>query len=208
MSAESATQVCNLAITALGHNNQLVDLDTDTKTEADLCRLYYPRVRDSVLRAHPWNFAVKRQSLAATSDTPSFEYTYEFTLPTDCLKVIRTSWEATGYSSMDEYNSGHWTERRVPYRIEGRKLLATESTCSIEYIAQITDTSQFDALFTDALYHRLAAELAMPLTQNRTVSETMWKIYTEKLSEARTVDAQEGSAREVVDTSPWVVVRN
>jgi len=208
VSAESETELCNLALTSIGHK-VITDIGSDTSQAGDLCRLQYSRCRDSVLRAHPWNFAVRRVALAASGTTPAFEYSYAFTLPSDpwCLKVIRTKWEAEGYSSRESYNDGVWSESRIPYRIEGRTLLANEATCSIEYIARITDTVQFDALFTDCLAARLAAELAIPLTDNKSMTETMWQVYTSKLEEARTVDAQEGSARETVDTTPFVTVR-
>jgi hypothetical protein len=209
MSATSETEVCNLALTRIGHN-QITDISSDTSKAGDLCRLHFPRTRDAVLRAHPWNFAVRRAALAASTTTPNHEYTYAFTLPSDpyCLKVIRTSWEALGYSSRDEPSAGVWAEAQIPYRIEGRSLLANESACSIEYIARVTDTSTWDALFTDAVAARLSSELCMPLTDNQSATKTMWDIYMSKLAEARTVDSQEGSPREIVDVSPWILVRN
>ena len=210
MSAESETEICNLALTRLGHQ-QITDISTDITKGGDLCRLHYGRTRDALLRMHPWNFAIKRASLASYSTAPSFEYLYAFLLPVDCLKVIRTSWEATGYSSLDSAVNVFWSEMTVPYRIEaheGKKaLLCNEATASIEYIAKITDTSLFDANFTDVLAQRLAAELAMPLTDNQSFTKTAWDMYSMKLNDARTQDAQEGSARDIIDDSYWLTAR-
>jgi hypothetical protein len=202
----SATEICNIALTRLGHG-QIEDISTSTGKAADLCRLHYERTRDSVLRAHPWNFAVRRVALAQDATAPSHEYTYRYALPRDCLKVIRTSYEASGYTSTDDPLLSYWGPASIPYRIEGRFLLINEANVSIEYIARIIDTMQMDDLFVDLLAQRLAAEMSMGLTDNQAATKTMWEIYNQKLAEARTVDSMEGSSRDVVDTSTWLIAR-
>ena len=81
------------------------------------------------------------------------------------------------------------------------------STAKIEYIGQITDTAQFDELFIDVLAQRLAAEIGMALADNASMVKGLWDVYQAKLSEARLMDATEGTPREVVDLSPWIVAR-
>lgn len=189
------TDICNLALSRIGHNRQIADMGEAT-TEGDIVRLHYPFCRDSVLRDHPWNFAIRRAELARLSETPAFEFTYKYPLPTEpwCLKVIRTRAESEGCSSAD-------------YRIEGRAILSNETTLAIEYIARITDTGQFDAMFVDCLASRIAAEVAMPLTNDAKVAEYAMRIYGQKLSEARTVDAQEGTPRQIVQAYSWLEAR-
>lgn len=211
MSAPSETHICNIALSRIGHNKPITDIATDTSTAGDLSRLHYDICRDSILRAHPWNFAIKRAELSSAATSPNHEYDYAFALPVDCLRVIRTSWEATGWSARDEAVRVFWDMPTVPYRIENhqgaRSLLCNESSVSIEYIAKVEDTTLFDAMFTDLLAARLAAEFAMPLADNATLAKNAWDIYGQKMSEARVMDAQEGSARDVVDTSPWIQAR-
>lgn len=216
--ASSVLEIYNLAITRLGHE-QMSSEDENTKA-GRLVRLHYPTIRDAVLRAHPWNFAVRRAALSALSVTPAFEFTYAFALPTSpyCLKVLRTSYEANGYSSAAIYGyPGIVGYGYVPveYRVETidvsgtpvRAILSNESTLSIEFIARIEDVALFDPLFIDALCARLAAELALPLTDNQSATKTMMDVYYSKLSEARTMDAQEGSPRDVVNTDAWLIAR-
>lgn len=208
--ATSEVTICNLALTRLGH--QMISALTEGTTTSDLCNLYYVPTRDAVLRAHPWNFAIFRQSLARDTAAPNHEFSYKFALPTDpyCLKVIRTSWEATGFSGTAVYGfpgQMGYADYGVPYRIEGRFLLCNESTVSIEYIGRVVDVAQFDDQFVDVLAQRLAAEMCVRLTDNQSAAKTLWEIYTAKLTEARTSDAQEGTPREVVDTSPWLIAR-
>jgi len=204
----SEVDIANMALDRLGHQT-ITSLDQGTKA-ADLCARNYPRCRDSLLRAHPWNFAIRRATLALSATTPNHEFTHQHALPVDCLKVIRTSWEANGYAGAAVYGfpgMNGYAGAAVPYRIEGKFLLCNEAVASIEYTAQITDTAQFDELFTDVLAQRLAAEIGMGLTDNASAVEKLWSIYQNKLNEARLMDAQEGTAREVVDLSPWIVAR-
>lgn len=209
----SETDICNLALTRIGHTT-ITSLTQGNKA-ADLCLLHYALSRDALLRAHPWNFSIKRATLAQSATTPNHEFTYYHVLPTDCLKVLRTSWEADGYSSTAVYGFpgiNGYNGEPTPYRIEnvtnvGKCLACNESSVSIEYVAKITDAAQFDALFVDLLAQRLAAELAPAFTDTQTMATAMWNIYQSKLAEARTTDAQEGTPREVVDVSPWIAVR-
>ena len=92
----------------------------------------------------------QRVTLSLDVPTLNHEYTYQHSLPSDFLRIVRTHYEAEGYASAD-------------YRIEGLKLVSDDSTVKIEYIAKITDVSQFDALFVDVLAQRLAAEMAVAL---------------------------------------------
>jgi len=210
MTVTSETQICNLALTRIGHG-QISNL-TESSKAGSLCALHYPICRDSVLRAHPWNFAIRRATLGLSAISPNHEFTYQHALPEDpyCLKVIRTDWEANGFAGSAVYGfpgQMGYANAVQPYRIEGRFLLCDEETVKIEYIARVEDVAQFDDLFVDVLAQRLAAEISVAFTDTQTMTNAMWQIYQNKLSEARTTDAQEGTPREVVDLSPWVVAR-
>jgi hypothetical protein len=208
MSATTEVEICNLALTRLGHS-MISSLAENTKA-GNLCNLHYARTRNAVLRAHPWNFAIRRATLALDATAPNHEFTQRHALPVDCLKVLRTNWEADGTVGAAVYGYPGimgYAHEITPYRIEGRYLLCNEDTVKIEYIAEITDVAQYDELFVDALAQRLGAELAVALTDNQSAAKTMWDIYSAKLAEARTTDAQEGTPRAIVDVSPWISAR-
>lgn len=208
MSASSTTEIANLALAAIGHNEQISNLDTDTSTAADILRLQYPLRRKALLRAHPWNFAIRRATLAQLAATPNHKWAHQYTLPVDCLRVLTTSWEEQGYNSRDPYMSaGMWDIGGTPYRIEDSKLLCNETGVSIEYVADVTDPTLFDAMFTDALVYHLAAAICMPLTSNSAAMERLYQLAERKLSDARVHDAQEGTPREIVDSNHWIHVR-
>ena len=207
--ATSDTEIANMALLRFG-NGQISSLTEGTEA-ADRLNLVYANSRDSVLRAHPWNFAIRRATLALSATTPNHEYTYQHALPSDpyCLKVIRTEWDANGFlgSAVYGFPGVHGISAPVAYRIEGRFLMCNETVARIEYIARITDVSQYDELFVDVLAQRLAAEVCVSFTGNQSMAKGLWDVYVNKLDEARGVDGQEGTPREVVDVSPWLIAR-
>lgn len=214
----SELDIWNLALTRVGHE-PLASV-TERGKGGDRCRLHYPVMRDTVLTAHPWNFAIRRVELAQLAFTPTFEFTYAHALPTDpyCLRVLRTEWEANGYASTAVYGfpgMHGFAGQAIEWRIETvaingtgiRALLCNESSAKIEYIARISDVAMYSALFVDALAARLAAEIAMSLTDNQALTKTLLDLYTLKMAEARIMDAMEGTPREVINTDAWLIAR-
>lgn len=213
MTATSETQIANLALTRIGHNKQISSLDEGT-VAADLCKLHYPMCRDTLLRAHTWRFAIKRVALSALSASPAFEFAYAYPLPADFMRLIRTDAEATGFSGAAVYGypGVHgYAESGSVYRVESfngtRCLLSNESAVSIEYVARVSDVAQFDPMFVDVLAQFVASNICMALADNASLAETVMAIYKDKLSDARSTGAMEGTPREVIDTSGWLVAR-
>lgn len=180
--------ICSNALRRLG-DSPITSLTDDTE-RARLCNAFYPDARDHVLRAHPWNFAITRASLAKLSDTPAYGFSYMFALPTDpyCLRVLEM--EYADYIFKIENDATN-----------GRVLLTDESTAKILYIARITDPTLFDAMFVETLTSKLAVDLSYAITGSQQVQAQMEKMYQAKLSEARSVDGQEGFIDDFVSTT-------
>ncbi len=187
----SAEEICNIALSLLGAE-EIENLSDQTK-EAMLCNRQYGRIRDSVLRQHTWNFAVRRVALPQDDATPVFEYDYQFSMPADFMRMVRTDAAAAGYD--EDY--------RIESTSDGMKLLSNDGVVSIEYVAKITNVALFDAAFVDVLTARLAAEMAYPLTDNATLAQNMMTLFQDKLREARNLDATEGTPREI-SRSGWL----
>jgi|TARA_R100000426_G_scaffold58200_1_gene41361 hypothetical protein len=168
----SVVQICNSALNQLGAAS--ITALTDNSKNARLCNARYETIRDAVYRSHPWNCLIKRQQLAQDTATPAYGFKFQFTLPSDCLRLL----------GLDAYNSDH--------KVEGRKILCNESTIKISYVAQITDPNELDVLTRETISAGLAADLAYAITANLQVSKMMQEKYQFKLSEARHTDASEG----------------
>ena len=167
--------IINSALNMLGASN-IISRGEDSKS-ARITNQRYDYVRDAVLRAHPWNCAIKRVTLAADSDSPTFGFTNQFTLPTDpyCLRVLRL-----------EYLD-------VDFRVEGRKIHCDEDTLNLIYIARVMDPNEYDQSLVEAIAARLAADTSYALVQSTSLTGAMYQLYDNKLSEARFIDATEGT---------------
>jgi hypothetical protein len=187
----SVTSICNLALARIKAPS-ITSISEDTN-QGRLCNIMYEPCRDACLEAHPWNFAIKRATLASDATAPNHEFDYRFAVPDDFLRLVRTGIEAEGYDD-------------IAYRVENGFILINESTLEIEYIAKITDPNVYSATFIDMLAQRLAAELAIPFADNANLAQSMWQIYDTKLREARLSDAQQGTPREY-SAGPWLTAR-
>ena len=168
----SVVDICNGALNQLGAST-ILSLTEDSKN-ARLCNSRYTQVRDALFRTHPWNCLQTRLELAASTDSPAWGFTYAYTLPADCLRLLRIL----------DYDSN--------YKVEGRKILSDASTMKILYIARITDPNEYDELLRETLSAALGADIAYAVTSNNTTSQNMILSYQEKLRDARFVDSTEG----------------
>ena len=187
--AVSDVSICNQAIYQLG--GKTISALSDSTEAARKCNAVYSQVRDALLRAHPWNFAIKEAELSVLVETPEYSFDYYYELPSDCLRVV--------HSDLDKVD--------IAYEIHGQKLATNATSVCIKYIAQITDETTFDSVFVDLFAARLAAELSFAFTNSRTVEQQKWEIYKEKFSQATGADAQEGTPAELT-ADEWLDARD
>lgn len=181
--------VCNSALIKIG-SDRISSITQDTRA-AVLLNAIWSQTLDSVLRAHPWNFAITRAELAPTSDEPAFEWDYEYDLPSDCLRVL---------DLMDG------NDEDIEFVIEDQKILTNESTIYARYIYRNDDPSSWDACFAEALAWRLAKEVVMSLSGNAALVEVCDKAYMKQLAEARTMDGAEGIIKGL-ESNTWTNAR-
>ena len=168
----SVVEICNGALNQLGAST-ILSLTEDSKN-ARLCNARYANIRDAIFRHHPWNCLLKRVELAADTATPAWGFTSQFTLPSDCLRLIKIL----------DYESD--------YVVEGRKILSYSSTMKILYISRVEDPNEYDQLLREVITASLAADIAYAVTSSNPVAQSMYALYQEKLKDARFVDSTEG----------------
>lgn len=178
--------VCNSALIKVGAD-RISSLTQDTKS-AIVCNTLFHNVRDDVLRAHPWNFAIKRTELNQSADVPIFEYDFIYELPSDCLRVLNLQRD-----DMD------WV-------VEGKQILTNEDEVQIRYIYRNDDPASWDSIFAETFAWRLACELSYNLTQSSALFAQCAAAYKAKLSEARSIDGAEGIIKGLV-ADEWLNVR-
>lgn len=168
----SVVEICNGALNQLGAST-ILSLTEDSKN-ARLCNARYANIRDAIFRHHPWNCLLTRVELAADTATPAWGFTSQFTLPSDCLRLIKIL----------DYESD--------YVVEGRKILSYSSTMKILYISRVEDPNEYDQLLREVITASLAADIAYAVTSSNPVAQSMYALYQEKLKDARFVDSTEG----------------
>ncbi len=179
--------ICSNALLKLG-DDTITSLD-DSTTRARRCKNFYAHVRDEVLRAHNWNFTIKRATLAQLADAPLYDFDFAYKLPSDYLMMLGAD------------------DKTLVYRLESGKLLSSNTSVAIRYVAGTTDTAIMDSLFVSALTARMSQELAIPTTGDKGIYDRMAAEYTAKLQEARTRDGQE-DAPQVLTSNVLTEVRN
>lgn len=173
--------IVNLALSKIG-SATISDWNEATK-ERRTATAIYDNMRDRLLEMYPWNFAMKRVVLSAVGTAPSFEFTYSYTLPADCIRV----YELYQYPL-------------EPYAIEGGKFLTdlpavANVSPAIRYIAQITTEASFPPSFVNVFALAIAAEIAPILTGDRNMRISLLNELAMEVRNAYVLNAIEGRTR-------------
>ena len=165
----SLVDICNSALNQLGAST-IISL-TENSKNARIISQRFDSVRDQVFREHPWNALTKRIKLAQDSQAPVYEFSFAYTLPSDCLKVLSFSDSTSEYLAKNDIN----------YKIENGKLLTSSSVVYLKYISRETDTSKYDSSLSETISAALAADIAYAITGSTTVMQLFEGKYKEKL---------------------------
>ena len=182
----SNVSISNNALIALGETTILA-ISATTKAGRLLLNIYDDK-RDYLLRKYRWTFAAKRQNIAPDVDTPSHQYSYQFTLPSDCL-LLRGLYPDT-----------------LTYRLEGNKILCDYDELDIEYTRRVTDPNDMDVAFREAFSTLLARELAIPLSDSLRKKKDMDEMFEDKIADARFSDSIQDDL-EAVQADEWINAR-
>jgi hypothetical protein len=197
--AQTQTDICNSALQRVGASTILSI--TDNSREARACAVAYDSNRRSELRKRTWNFAKKRVVIAPDSDPPAFGFTYCFSIPADCIRVV--------LPDNDPY---------LDWSLEGRKILTNLSQSPylgagagvngpalfLTYISDVTDCSVFDPNFYDVLCIALAIDLCEPLTQSNQKKQILTAEYKEAMDAASLAKSFEVLPQTPVDDDWWL----
>ena len=126
---------------------------------------------------------MRRASISAESEAPAFEFEHQHLMPNDpyCLRVIRAE------------------DLDTIFRVEGRKILSDTTPFKFIYVARITDPNEYDQLLIESIAARLAADISYALVNSATLTQSLFALYENKVSEARFVDATEGIPDNVIN---------
>lgn len=169
----TSVSICSNALLRLGA--QTIASLSESNDRARIAANLYETVRDSTLRSHPWNCAVKRVVLAPDTTVPAFDFTAQFTLPSDWLKTLQVGQD--GFE--------------VDYRTESGKIMASGTSLALRYIWRNTGESTWDAMLVEAMEHAMAAAMAYGITKSGTMADAAEKKLQTFMKRCRSTDGQD-----------------
>ncbi len=184
----SAIGICSAALLELGDSP--IASFTENSKRATQCANLYPLARLQVLRDHPWNCAIKRDTLAPLVDQPAHSWSAQFQIPSDCLRLLQVSEDA---------------DDPIPYQLEGRVIVANVAALPVVYVADVPE-STWDALLTQVMTKRMVKDLAYAVTGSASLAELKAREYEQALRRARSIDGQENPPQDWND-SPLIAAR-
>ncbi len=170
--------IMNLAVGWLG-GNLIVDPDSDESTEADLCRANYESSRDFTLESRNWTFAKDRARLVPEEDTPAFQWSFQFLLPAQVIRVVQVCKDPQMKVDTD------W-ER------ESNKILADVAIVYVTFVEKVEIEARFSPGFTQTFATKLAENIALPLTASKTMYNLMKQNFVDLINDAGALDGQQG----------------
>lgn len=192
----SPTEISNLALSHLGIDKEIANLDTENSVEARACRRFYELARNATLRDHAWPFASKISELGLVEEDPNDEWGYSYRYPSDCLNFRRI------LSGMRNDSA----QSRVPYKIiqdsSGLLILTDQSNADCEYTIIATDTLRYPPDFVNALSLRLAAYAAPKITAgtNLKLGDRAMQMYVFEISVAKSNGVNEEQSDQVPES--------
>lgn len=198
MSGFSQIDICNGALAHCGEAS-ITSINQETKS-ARILKRQYDLTRKRLLSRYRWNFAKKRAILAADPSAPLSGFSFKYRTPSDLINLIGVLDGSGG----DQRN---YTGADIVYKSEGNFILSNANPLSIVYIADVEDTSQFDASFSACLEYFLATKIYYDLTKGTDRYNALVQEREKSLKEARLAHAFENTP-EIITASDWVDSRD
>ena len=204
-SALTEVALANMSLTMLGQ--QPIAALTESNNRATMANQRFADVRDSVLRAHPWNCAIKRHALTKrAADTnllgaPKWGYTTTYSLPSDFLRLVDIE------DPTQKYSIEAGNQEDTHSSANDLVLLTDASEMNIRYVYKLTSVSKMDDTLKHAIATRLAAELALAITGDSGKEQFLMQKYQTLLMQAQWEDSVQHNTTETIHGGLWLESR-
>ena len=171
--------LANRALILCGVTQLLTSINSD-QIEATIINNVYDDIVEEVISQHTFSSTVFRQKLSLLATTPSFDYTYEFSLPSNpyCYRIIRL------------YNSG---EKFIEHKREAQKILTKTNTAYIQYVGRVEEEGQMDSFLKSMIVLRLAVEICLAVSGNSQLQDKLEQKYNNLSKKLKALDALQDS---------------
>lgn len=193
----SLIRIVNRAAVHLGTSRRITAMDEDTPL-ANAARDTIDFIRDELLAAHPWNFALGRWTIAAVTllDHQRGRYTRAFEKPADMLRWL-PSRPDEDYWADDIEQEGDWllSDAAAPLEVRG--------------IARVEDPTKWSSGFNAAMAAQLALEIAPVITNSDALDRKLVDRMERAIARAKRQDglASGRRGRTTAALSNWLAAR-
>ncbi len=182
--ALSDIALCSRALIRIGASP--VQSFDDGTAESEIAGALFAPVRDALLSAYGWRFATGQVVLPRLEESPLADYEHAYQLPNDFLRAISAGQGGKG--------------RGLNFRLARGALHTNATEVLLTYIFR-PDEEEFPPYFDTALMTRLAAEFCIPVTENTSRAETLYRLAEGDFERARQIDAQQDTPGRIEDFS-------
>ena len=179
------TDIANQALSLIGADS-ITSFEENTST-ARRMRTVYDSSRKALLRLHPFQCSTKRIKLNPISTQPEFEYSYQFQLPDDLIRIINANTE--------------------DYVVEEDRLLSNSNQLNLVYVFDNKNEETYDSLFIECLVLYLAYKISKPITGSQGTSDSYYMQCQELIKQAKAVQAQEIPSQQFFKDSDYSLIR-
>lgn len=190
---ETATELANLALEALGETKRLSNVETDQGTVARTLQANFWPAFDETLAGYPWNCARKRVRLGALALAPPFGFTSYYQLPSDFLGVQEIDGALEGDQWAVEVAGEPGAE--IP-------VIATDIPAPLDlvYTYAMRNLALATPSLKGAFIHGLAFRSAMGVTGDGRKRDDQFAIWKDMLSVGQRADGRMMSKRRPPDS--------
>ena len=185
--AYSVVGIVNMALQRIGAKSSITSL-TDGAVNAVKANMVWEYIRDEVLERVKPKFATVRVALSQSSTSPANAeaYDYAYPIPSDYLCLAPDKKD----------DPAIWPVEVAPYVFEtladGTVCLMTDYDSTSEdyniymtYVRKVTDPAKYAPSFINCLAFRLAAELALSVSESSSKFEAMMQLYLRAVKSAK-----------------------
>lgn len=154
--------------------------DLSEGTEGLVAASLYENSYRGLLASHSWRFATKKRQLSRLTDAPLNEWAYQYQLPSDMITVVKV-------------------QDSTDYEIYGDKIYSDQPELYIDYRYRVDETLLPD-YYTLTLQFLLAAQFAIPITDNSQRAQVYQGLYEDQLRRAKGIDSSARPQDAIVDS--------
>lgn len=225
----SQVGIANVALMRIGARGNIASVQEDSPNAIKISTCW-DTVFQQVLSERDWKFAKIRAVLSQITTPPLYAYRFAYAMPSDYFRLVRPRareddrrrpWAIVQLWPYD-HDTPVGPPHVHPYILEMIPVPASGNTPAhnqlclltdhnndnypvyINYIQLVTDLTQLTPAFVDCLAYRLAAELAVPITEDKQLAQLMMEAYHNTLNSASALNEQADYLRDEAGGHEWV----